>query len=352
MVVAANPSTEPAISATPAPPMPGPKKAAIILLQLPKDVAADVLRHLPRDLVDPIMAALANLGTVPKEVREQVAHEAETLLRSVEQLVEGGWEIAQQMLESAYGPQRAQDMLRRLSQQRTATTGRPFGRLSHTPPEHIAALIADEMPQTVAIVLAHLDPRLSAQVLAVLPEEVAAEATRRLARLESLPQTVVANLERTLESRLAMTGGSELGGGLDLVVPVLNATDTQREQAILERIAERDPDLAEQIRNQLFTFADLATLDDGTLQNVIRRLEARTLAVALRGADAALKERFFANMSENQAEIIKEEMETLGRVRVRDVEVAQHEITDTVHQLEEAGEIVIPRGGTEEEFVE
>lgn len=350
--MATNLISEAAAAPPSTPSIPGTKKAAIVLLQLPKEVAADVLRHLPRELVDPIMAALANLGTVPKGVRDQVARETETLIRSVEQIVEGGWEVAQQLLESAYGPQRAQDVLRRLSQQRAGATGRPFSRLSHTPPEHIAALIADEMPQTVAIVLAHLDPRLSAQVLAVLPEGVAAEATRRLARLESLPQTVVANLERTLESRLAMTGGSELGGGLDLVVPVLNATDTQREQAILDLIAQRDPELAEQIRNQLFTFADLATLDDGTLQNLIRRLEARTLAVALRGADGGLKDRFFANMSENQAQIIQEEMETLGRVRVRDVEAAQHEITDTVHQLEEAGEIVIPRGGTEEEFVE
>ncbi|MGC8489543.1 MAG: FliG C-terminal domain-containing protein, partial [Clostridia bacterium] len=251
------------------PALTGTAKAAVVLVQLPRDVAADVLRHLPNQYVDPIVNAIANLGTVPKPVRDDVIHETETLLRSLEQIVEGGWDAAWELLESAYGPQRAQDVLRRLTQQQSLTAGgRSFTRLSHSPPEHIAALIADEMPQTVAIVLAHLDSRLAAQVLAVLPEDLAAAATRRLARMETLAPAVVQNLERTLESRLALTGGSELGGGLELVVPVLNATDTQREQAILERIAEQDPGLAQDIRNQLFTFSDLMTLDDPTLQTL------------------------------------------------------------------------------------
>lgn len=347
-----NRSSDPPEPSQPQTALSGATRAAIVLLELPTDKAADVLRHLPRQLVDPVVSALANLGAVPKLIREQVNQETEMLLRSLNQIVEGGWDTAQQLLESAYGPQRAQDVLRRLMQQRSGGPGRPFARLAHTPPEHIASLIAGELPQTVAIVLANLEGRLAARVLAALPPETAAEATRRLALMDSMPPSVVENLEHSLESRLAMTGGSELGGGLDLVVPVLNATDTQVEQAILERIAERDPDLAQQIRNQLFTFADLATLDDQTLQTLLRRFEPRTLAVALRGADQALRERFFANMSENQAAIIKDEMDVLGKLRVRDVEAAQHEITDMVHQLEESGEIVIPRGGTEEEFVE
>lgn len=328
----------------------GPEKAAVILLALPEDAASEVLKHLPRELVEPVVGAIANMGTVPQVAREAVFHEAETLFHALEEILEGGWEAAQRLLEHAYGSQRASEMLRRVMS--TARPMRPFAKLSHSPPEHIAALIADEHPQTVALVLANLDARVAAQVTATLPEHIAAEATRRLARIETLAPTVVADLERTLESRLALTSTAELGGGLDLVVPILNATDTSREQAILDRIAERDPELAAQIRNQLFTFQDLATLDDGTLQTLLRRIDTRTLALALKPADEALRQRFFHNMSENAAAVLEEEMGVLSRVRMKDAEAAQHEITDLVHQLEESGEIVIPRGGAEEAFIE
>lgn len=326
------------------------QKAAVVLLSLPDEAAADVLRRLPRDLVDRLMAALANLGVVDLAQRTAAVQDAETLFQSIQELVEGGWEAAQRVLEQAFGPSKAQDMLRRLTAANRST--RPFARLSRMDPDHLATVVGREHPQTVALVLAHLEPRAAAQLLAQLPEALSLEATYRLARLDRIPPAAVADLESTLETHLAVNASAVPAGGVDAVVPILNATDTARERLILDGLAAQDAELAQVIRNQLFTFEDLQNLDQGTLHDLLRRFEPKVLALALKSASAPLRDKVFANLSEQAAAVLQEEVEALGRVRMRDVEEAQHSITELLHQLEESGEIVLPHGGDEEGYVE
>lgn len=340
--------------ATPAPPskplLTPTQKAAVLLLSLPEEAAADVVRRLPREVVDPLMAALANLGVVDHLQRDAAFQDVHLLLQSLDELVEGGWEAAQRVLEQAFGPARAADMLRRLTASNRGA--RPFARLSRLDPDHLAAVVSREHPQTVALVLTHLEPRAAANLLAQLPEGLAVEATHRLALLDRIPPAAVADLESTLETHFSVTNAAEPAGGVDAVVPILNATDTARERSILDGLAARDLELATQIRNRLFTFDDLATLEPRILQDLLRRFESRTLALALKGASDKLRQTIFANLSENARAVLEDDISILGRVRMRDVEEAQHTITDLLHQLEESGEIILPRGDDEEGYVE
>lgn len=275
------------------------QKAAVLLLALPEDAAADVVRRLPRDVVNPLMTALANLGVVPPQQRDAAFKDLHLLLESLDTLVEGGWEAAQRVLEQAFGPTRAADILRRLT--------------VHHPDAH---------------------------------------AFTRLARLDRIPPAAVADLEALVDARLALARTAEPAGGVDTVAPILNATDIARERRILDRLAERDPDLAAQIRNRLFTFDDLATLDPPVLQDLLRRLDTHTLALALKGAPDPVRQTLLAQLSENARAVLDDEITVLGRVHRRDVEEAQHTITDLLHQLEDSGAIVLPRADDADGYVD
>ena len=331
-------------------PLTSTQKAAVLLLALPEDAAADVVRRLPRDVVNPLMTALANLGVVPPQQRDAAFADLRLLLESLDTLVEGGWEAAQRVLEQAFGPTRAADILRRLTVHHP--DAHAFTRLAQLDPDRLAGLVQHEHPQTVALLLIHLDPRAAAHLLARLPEALALDATHRLARLDRIPPAAVADLESLLDARLALARTAEPAGGVDTVVPILNATDIARERHILDQLAARDPDLAAQIRNRLFTFDDLATLDPPVLQDLLRRLDTHTLALALKGASEPVRQTLLAQLSENARAVLDDEITVLGRVRRRDVEEAQHTITDLLHQLEDSGAIVLPRADDADGYVD
>jgi len=324
-------------------------KAAVVLVSLDQAQAAEVLRRLPRDLALELVRQVGNLEAVDATQRRSVLEQVVATLDAHSEIVEGGWDVARRILEQAYGTQRAAEVLRQL----TAGFGgaKPFAFLSRMDTLQLTQLLLPELPQAVAVVLVHADPGQAADVLAAFPRDRAADIVRRMARLAKVPPPVLAAMERELESRLSTAAPPDATGGVDLVVPVLNAADPKAEREILEVLAQRDPELAEQIQGQLFTFADIVRLDDDAVQLILRRVELPTLALALKTVGPAVLDKVQRNLSERQNQVLQEEIDRLGRVRVRDVEQAQREITHVIHALEEAGDLALPHGGEEDQYV-
>lgn len=321
----------------------GVTKASILLLSLDQETAGDILKRLPRDLVDDVIRELGNLDRVPVDSQQEVLSEAVTMLDSWGAMAAGGWDSAREMLERAFGSQRASEILRHLTASNRST--RPFHFLTRLDTGQLTQLLANEHPQTIALILAHAEPGQAADVLAVFERETAAEVTRRMATMGKVQPNVVEKLEQVMESRIAMAATPEAEGGIETVIPVLNAADPKTEREILDTLAATDADLAESIRTQLFTFNDIVRLDDESVQQVLRVVEMKTLALALRGVPNEVVDKIKNNMSERARETLEDEMSILGnRVRVHDVEQAQRDITHQIHTMEEAGEIVLPHG--------
>jgi len=317
------------------------------LLSLERDQASQVLRLLqPQSLVEAIVPLLAKIGQVPPGEQEYVLHQAFTAAQTLHEAVEGGLDYAQEVLEHAFGSARAAAFLRRLTLEKDSDV--PFRILMQADPEQAAKVLSGEHAQLVALILAHVPAAQSANIVAKLPPAMAADAMRRLAHLGHVDTTILHSLEEVLESMLTVTAPLETTGGIDHIVPILNASDPATERTVLDQLSLLDADLAESIRNELFTFEDLQKLDDEALQLIVRRAEKKTLAMALRQASHDVKDRIFANMTKQAAELLQDEIDTIRKVRFRDVEGAQHEITNLVHELENSGEIILPHGEAEE----
>ncbi|WP_303883289.1 flagellar motor switch protein FliG [Acetomicrobium mobile] len=328
----------------------GREKSAVLLVSLGPDVASRVYKNLDESTIEMLTMEIAGLRKIPSNQREEVLREAQELLLAKEYMTQGGVDYAKQLLESALGPERAQDILRRIT---ASLQVRPFDFIRQTDPQQILAFVQNEHPQTIALIVSYMEPKQAAQVMGGLPPKLQAEVAKRIATMERVTPDVLREVERVLERKVStiLSQDFTIAGGIDALVAIVNNADRATERNIMERLEEEDPELAEEVKKRLFVFEDILGMDDRSLQRVLRDVDMKDVALALKGASEALREKFFKNMSKRAAEMLKEDMEYMGPVRVRDVEEAQQKIVNVIRALEDAGEIVIARGGEEELIV-
>ena len=319
------------------------------MIALGQDTSAEILKYLNDYEIEDIAQTIAELRTVTTDQEDEVLEEFETLLMAGKYISMGGIDFARGTLEKAMGPRRAQTMLDRV----TATTTGGFYLLRNIAPNQIAPFISKEHPQTIALILSQLDPSQAAGVLNILPEELQSEVTYRVAAMENISPQVLREIEDTLANELQaiLTGQITEIGGPKKVAEILNMTGRSTEKAVLERLDSQDPEIAEEIRNMMFTFDDIANMTDREIQMVLREVDTKDLATALKGSAPEMQDRIFSNVSERVSQMIREEMEFSGPVRMSDVEEVQLRVVQTVRQLEEAGQVRVTRGETQDVFV-
>lgn len=324
------------------------QKAAILLLALGPELSAQVLKSLSELEVEILVAEIAHVEKLPQEVTDSVIREFHDLYEAQGFITSGGLQYATDILERAVGKSKAKEIIDRL----TATMEiAPFHFLRNADPNEIHSFLEDEHPQTIALVLSHLKPEQSSIIIKQLGTNLRAEVVRRIALMDRTTPDIIAEVEGILESKISsLARGQEYStvGGIDATVKILNSVDRGTERAILEMMEDENPALADEIKRKLFTFEDVINLEDRAIQRVLREIDSKQLALALKTANDDLKEKMFTNMSQRAGEMLKEDMEFLGPVRLKDVEQAQQEIVNTVRRLEEDGEIIIARGGEEE----
>ena len=287
---------------------------------------------------------------VNQETKLDVLKEAQETIMAREFMTQGGVDYARKLLEQALGVEKAQDILRRIT---ASLQVRPFDFVRHTDPQQLLSFIQNEHPQTISLILSYLSPDQAALVMGGLPPALQWDVARRIARMDRITPEVLREVERVLERKLSTVMGQDFtsAGGVDAVVNIINLVDRGTERNIIEAMEEQDPELAEEIKKRLFMFDDIIGLDDRSLQRVLREVDLKDLGLALKGASEELRVKFFRNMSKRAADMLKEDMDYMGPVKVRMVEEAQQKIVNVIRALEEAGEIVIARGGEEELLV-
>jgi len=328
----------------------GREKAAVLLVSLGPEVASKVYKNLDESTIEMLTMEIAGLRKIQSSQREEVLREAQELLLAKEYMTQGGVDYAKKLLEASLGPERAQEILRRIT---ASLQVRPFDFIRQTDPQQILAFVQNEHPQTIALIISYMEPKQAAQVMGGLPPNLQAEVAKRIASMERVTPEVLREVERVLERKVSTVLSQDftIAGGLDALVAIINNADRATERNIMEKLEEEDPELAEEVKKRLFVFEDILGLDDRSLQRVLRDVDMKDVALALKGASEALREKFFKNLSKRAVEMLKEDMEYMGPVRVRDVEEAQQKIVNVIRALEEAGEIVIARGGEEELIV-
>ena len=322
----------------------GRQKVAILCMALGSEAAARVTQQLTAEEAEVISYEIAQMDRVAPDVMEAVLTEWLESALGVASLTTGGVSYAQEVLEKAFGTHKAGVILRRITSQLADHAG--LHRLRKADPQQLANTMRGEHPQTIALVLAHLDPAHTAAVLRDLATELGAEVIYRMARMEKVSPEMLQLIERALgnEADLNFSQGMSSAGGPAAVASVLNLVNGTLEKELLERVSDRDAVLCDQIKNLMFVFEDLGTLDDKSLQRLLREVEAKQLALALKAASEELKGRLLGAMSTRAVGALKEEMEFLGPVKMRDVEAAQTDIVSKVRALEETGEIVLSAG--------
>jgi flagellar motor switch protein FliG len=335
------------LPAAPAP-LPGARKAAVLMVALGSERAANVLQRLGEEEIESLSVEMARLSSVGPETTASILGELAGAggAGAASGGVRGGVDFAREVIERALGPERAAELLGRLP---SATEARPFEFLRRVPPERIAALVRSESPQTIALVLASLSTGLAASTLARLPERQQPEVALRIARMGETSARVIGQVEEVLRHRMSSAVEHEYAasGGTRALAGILNHADRALERNVLENLASADKDLAEEVRGMLFVFEDIVKLDERAIQQVLREVDQKDLVLALRGAQENVKELVLANMSERGAAMLKEEMEIQQPQRKRDVDDAQSRVVGVVRKLEEAGTIMI--AGDEEE---
>jgi flagellar motor switch protein FliG len=325
----------------------GKERSAILMVALGNEVAADIYKKLDDATIEIVTLEIANLRKVTPEMRLEVLKEAQEMLLAREYMSRGGVDYARDILERALGPERAQSLLSRIT---ASLQVRPFDFMRHTDPQQLLGFIQGEHPQTIALILSYLEPEQAAMVIGGLAASLQAEVAKRIARMDRITPEVLREVERVLERKLSTVMGQDftLAGGIDAIVNIINNADRATERNIMEHLEENDPELAEEIKRRLFVFEDISKMDDRSLQRVLREVEMKELGLALKGATEELRSKFFRNMSKRAAEMLKEDMDYMGPVRVRDVEESQQKVVNVVRALEDTGEIIISRGGEEE----
>ncbi len=328
----------------------GLRKSAIVLLSLGHEIAPGVLGRLDRRQIEDVSRELAGLEGVSPGEQDSVLDEFYNLAMAHRYMEQGGLAYAQTLLEKSLSPDDATDILNQVTQTIQQT---PFQFLQKAEAENVLTFIQDEHPQTIALILAHLGSQKSAEILMGLTQQKQTEVIKRIAAMDQTNPEVIHEVEKGLESRLSdiVSQTFDKAGGVDSAAAILNLADRSTEKGILENLETDDPDLVEQIRRLMFVFEDIMLINDKGIQSVLKEVDNDELALALKTASDDLKEKIFGNMSDRASQLIKEDMEYMGPVRLSDVEAAQQKIVDIVRRLEDAGEIIIQGRGGESELV-
>jgi flagellar motor switch protein FliG len=322
----------------------GVQKAAILCMVLGSESASLITQKLGQEEVEQISFEIARMDRVSSEATEAVLAEWIEVMMAADSIAAGGIDFAREVLEKAFGQQKAQGMLKRIQAQIHETAG--LHRLRNADPQQLGNMLRAEHPQTVALILAHLQPAHTAAVLKELDPVFGSEVVLRMARMEKVSPDMLVLIERSIltETDLAPAQGLSTSGGPAVVAEVLNLVTPSLEKAIMRGVEDKDPGLSEQIRNLMFVFEDIVSLDDRSMQRLLREIDVKELALALKSASNEVKNKILGGMSQRASAALKEEMEMLGPARKRDIESAQTAIVAMIRKLEDAGEIVVGGG--------
>jgi len=328
----------------------GKQKAAIFLITLGPEVAAEIFKHLREDEIETLTFEMAKLDKITPEDKEAVLLEFNELMMAQEFITTGGIDYAREVLEKALGTQKAIDIINRLT---SSLQTRPFDFIRRQDPQQLLNFIQNEHPQTIALILCYMDSNKASQILSSLPHNIQADVAKRVALMERVSPDILREVERVLERKLSALSSEDYtsAGGIDAIVEILNNVDRATEKTIIEALEDDDPELAEEIKKRMFVFEDIVLLEDRAIQRVLREVDNQDLARALKQVDPDVQEKIFKNMSKRAATLLKEDMEYMGPIRLKDVEEAQQKIVNIIRKLEEQGEIVVARGGEDEVLV-
>ena len=325
----------------------GLQKAAILLITLGPERSADIFKHLKEDEIEELTLEIAKTRSISPQVKEDVLNEFYQICLAQQYIAEGGIGYAKELLDKALGADKAQEVISKLT---ASLQVRPFEFVRKTDPSQLLHFIQDEHPQPIAMILSYLTAPQASMVLGALPPEKQADVAKRIAMMDRTSPDVIKEVERVLERKLSSLVNQDytIVGGVDAIVSILNAVDRSTEKHIMESLEIEEPELADEIRKKMFVFEDILLLDDRAIQRVLRDVDNADLGVALKAANEEVQNVIFKNLSKRLAAMIKEDMEFMGPVRMKDVEEAQQKIVSVIRKLEDAGEIVISRGGGDE----
>ena len=328
----------------------GTQKAAILLIALGPERSSGIFKHLKEEEIEELTLEIANTRSVTPAVKEAVIDEFYEVCLAQQYIAEGGIGYAREILEKSLGTEKALDVIGRLT---ASLQVKPFEFVRKTDASQLINFIQDEHPQTVALILSYLSAQQSAMIISALPPDRQADVAKRIAVMDRTSPDVIKEVEKVLESKLASLVNQDytIIGGVDSVVEILNSVDRGTEKHIMESLEIEEPELADEIRKKMFVFEDVLLLDDRAIQRVLRDVDNNDLGIALKGANEQVQNAIFNNLSKRLATMIKEDMEFMGPVRMKDVEEAQQKIVNIIRKLEDAGEIVISRGGGDEIIV-
>jgi flagellar motor switch protein FliG len=325
----------------------GRQKAAIFLVTIGSEISAEIFKYLREDEIETLTFEIARLETIDSEQKDAILQEFQELMMANQFISTGGIDYARELLEKSLGSQKAIDIINRLT---SSLQVRPFDFIRRTDPAHLLNFIQQEHPQTIALILAYLEPNKASVILQNLPHEVQSDVARRIATMDRTSPEVLREVERVLEKKLSSLSSEDYtaAGGVESIVEILNLVDRASEKQIIEALEDEDPELAEEIKKRMFVFEDIVMLDDRSIQKVMREVDSQELAKALKSVDAEVQDKIFRNMSKRAAGMLKEDMEYMGPVRLKDVEEAQQKIVSIIRHLEDTGEIVVARAGEDE----
>ena len=325
----------------------GVQKAAILLIALGPEKSAQIFKHLKEDEIEELTLEIANTRSISPALKEEIIEEFYQVCLAQQYIAEGGIGYAKELLEKALGDDRAQDVITKLT---ASLQVRPFEFIRKTEPSQVLNFIQEEHPQTIAMILSYLSAGQASLIIGALPPEKQADVAKRIAMMDRTSPEVIKEVERVLERKLSSLINQDysIAGGVDAVVNILNTVDRGTEKRIMESLEIEEPELAEEIRKKMFVFEDILLLDDRAIQRVLRDVDNSDLGVALKGANDEVQAAIFNNLSKLLAAMIKEDMDFMGPVRMKDVEEAQQKIVGIIRKLEDSAEIVISRGGGDE----
>ncbi|MBW7877324.1 MAG: flagellar motor switch protein FliG [Candidatus Cloacimonetes bacterium] len=322
-------------------------KVAIFLMFLGPDLSRDIVKLLTEEEMESVAIEIAKIRKVDNDDRDQVVEEFYNMLKAQEFITQGGVSAARDFLKSAVGDEMAESIISKLT---ASLEVQPFDLIRAADPEHLQNFISGEHPQTIALILAYLQPEKAATILSSFPSEIQVEAAKRLALMDRTSPEIVRDVEAILEKKLSTVSSTDYTsvGGVDSLVEIINIVDRGTEKTIIDNLEIQNPDLAEEIKKRMFVFEDLNMLDDRGIQRVLKEIDTKDLALALKGSSDDVRSKFLKNMSKRAGQMLQDDMAFMGPVRIKDVEEAQQKIVNVVRALEESGDLVISRGGEDE----
>ena len=325
----------------------GVQKAAILLIALGPEKSANVFKHLKEDEIEQLTLEIANTRSISSATKDAVLDEFYEVCLAQQYIAEGGITYAKDLLEKALGEERARDVIGKLT---ASLQVRPFEFVRKTDASQLLNFIQDEHPQTIALILSYLSSGQAASIISALTPDKQTDVAKRIAQMDRTSPDVIKEVEKVLEQKLSSLVNQDytIVGGVDSIVDILNTVDRGTEKHIMESLEIEDPELADEIRKKMFVFEDILSLDDRSVHRVLREVDNNELAVALKGSNEDVQNLIFSNLSKRLATMIKEDMDFMGPVRMKDVEEAQQKIVNIIRKLEDSAEIIISRGGGDE----